>query len=579
MPTWAHVTQWKPDAISKVADMLTKDRNALLTLQEHLDDSATPEEWQGAAARAAQAQLRRYREQLEDLVAGLSAVISRVDGTADIAHSNADAIEAAEEIARIHQFLITDAGAIVDTGVVLETTPQDVLDTRSAVEAELRERVAQVLERADDIDHDLAALMNQVIGGRINDEGATSLAGAAFAGTVQGFTDVPEVPKNGTPTQNAAWWATLTAGEKQWLIRNRADLIGNLNGLPTAARSEANVARLAVQRQLIETLLRHKRALRDDLWPWEVVENHRLDADIANLEAKLAALDNINSIMYRKGELREDRSLITLDLDGERARAAIGEGDVDTADNLAVFTPGMNSTVEGNLDDYVRDMKELKGYSEELLRKNGVDESVAAVTWLDYEPPRADPSEGIEGTTRDRAEVGAHRLASFLDGIEASRSDDVRITTVSHSYGSLTTGLALRETSASDATVFTGSPGTGSANPDGRGHVTPDIGTGDLPPGEKVATDSPTMRVPDGSSYNLSIPDDFVSNSGWHGVNPSLDANITELDSQPTHTPDGQRLHNIGGHSGYTVADGQMSASEYNTAAIIADLPELAIQK
>lgn len=92
-------------------------------------------------------------------------------------------------------------------------------------------------------------------------------------------------------------------------------------------------------------------------------------------------------------------------------------------------------------------------------------------------------------------------------------------------YGSLTTGLALRETStAIDATVFSGSPGTGSVNPHGLGEKTRDTG-------------------------------EFLL------------------------THDGQPLTNIGGHSGYYVKDDLMSASEYSTAAVIAGQPDLAITK
>lgn len=62
----------------------------------------------------------------------------------------------------------------------------------------------------------------------------------------------------------------------------------------------------------------------------------------------------------------------------------------------------------------------------------------------------------------DLATQGADRLSTFLEGINATRSDDTNVTLLGHSYGSLTSGLALQDphTGVDNAVLF-GSPGFG----------------------------------------------------------------------------------------------------------------------
>jgi hypothetical protein len=68
------------------------------------------------------------------------------------------------------------------------------------------------------------------------------------------------------------------------------------------------------------------------------------------------------------------------DLAHDRPRAAIAVGDVDTADHVAVFTPGMESDVAGDLRRYTDDMREMRKTALNELRNAGRDdETVAAV--------------------------------------------------------------------------------------------------------------------------------------------------------------------------------------------------------
>jgi hypothetical protein len=177
------------------------------------------------------------------------------------------------------------------------------------------------------------------------------------------------------------------------------------------------------------------------------------------IDAKLKSLDAIDATMAKR-----DRQLLTLDTTGDRAKAAIAVGNVDTAKHIAVFTPGFTSTVDGSLKGYDNDMQNLNEHSQNISNRFGDGRSVAAVTWIGYEAPQTahvlnpDKSVGSDNL----AKIGAHKLDGFLNGLGAShdlQKQELHLTALGHSYGSLTTGIALQQaTPVHDAVVF-GSPG------------------------------------------------------------------------------------------------------------------------
>ena len=93
-------------------------------------------------------------------------------------------------------------------------------------------------------------------------------------------------------------------------------------------------------------------------------------------------------------------------------------------------------------------------------------DSVSTIAWIGYDPPQisglTDLAGGWAVSHDDVARAGAHDLADFYDGLQAAhQGEPAHLTAIGHSYGSLTTGLALQEPGShgvSDA-VFYGSPG------------------------------------------------------------------------------------------------------------------------
>ena len=145
---------------------------------------------------------------------------------------------------------------------------------------------------------------------------------------------------------------------------------------------------------------------------------------------------------------------------GDRVFAAVASGDVDHAANVAVITPGMGSNVRESLGYYVKRGDNVRAVAYGSLK---VDPSATAtVAWMGYDTP-----DGLlEASNTDRARAGAVSLASFADGLDASRTAEgwpVHLTFLAHSYGSTTGCLAATLTAPGtiDDLVLTGSPGTG----------------------------------------------------------------------------------------------------------------------
>nr|WP_246360864.1 alpha/beta hydrolase [Haloechinothrix aidingensis] len=350
------------------------------------------------------------------------------------------------------------------------------------------------------------------------------------------------LPPPGTaPAQVSEWWHGLSAEEREELIRTEPAAIGNLDGVPYSASHEANVARIPDERERLQSRLDELRAERSELQRGprgsETSEHREYDERIERVENKLDALDALDDQVGR------GRQVLAFDTSGEGVRAAVGLGNVDSADNVGVYTPGMHSAVEDNMSRYIEEVREVQRHADEMLGAdpNRRDETTASVVWMDYHAPQDVGSV----LSRERADAGAERLAEFMDGVQASRTDDPpqRLAGISHSYGSTTMGEALKQTDAADAFIAQGSPGW---------------------------YGSEGLQVPEGDRFNLSADQDAVADLGGmvHGGYPSDDPTVRELSTDDAVTPDtGEPLPGVTGHTGYTEANDGMSTSEYNTAA------------
>ncbi|MEQ4204493.1 alpha/beta hydrolase [Actinopolymorpha sp. B9G3] len=547
MVTYGDVRKWRPKPLDDAERALKRRSDRLLGLSDEFSDMGTPARWIGDAARAAQETRKHITNRMEWLVAGVSATRTALAKAADAIGGLRSGVEEAETLAHKHGFAIGGDGAIADVAPP-QNVPADQRDEvqreRERIWFELRDRVEQILRRASDIDNDLATVLHKVATGQIGDGGATNLAAAAAAGVKRGWLSTVEPPPGkGSPGDNAGWWDTLSADEKNWIIANRPDWIGNRDGIPFTARDQANRRTLAWEKQRLL-------AERNRLSQYARTQ-HARGGSATDVEARLRFLDEkLQSIKAIEGALAKpgERQLLLLDTSPERAEAAVANGNVDKADHVAVFTPGLTSNVGDSLGQYDGNMAQLKYRTEGELGRYGDGGSVATVSWIGYQAPQIGETIGDPNSvvTQGAAERGAAKLAPFLQGIDAARDSDAHVTAIGHSYGSTTTGLALRQNTGVDEAVFLGSPGVGTSNVD-------------------------DLKVPDGHATYIEAKNDPVGDLGRFGKDPTHLPGMGQGSSAEANLPDGRHLSGVTGHTSY-LEDG--STSQYNTSVIVGGMPE-----
>lgn len=365
-------------------------------------------------------------------------------------------------------------------------------------------------------------------------------------------------PKHGSPTDNASWWRSLSPQLQQQVITEHPDWIGNRDGVPFTARDAANRALLSVHRA---RLVAEQERLEPDLAANRLGEAFTHDdaaltqvGDVAALRQvkdKLASLDAIEQTLARAG----DRQLLLLDMSPERAQAAIARGNVDSADNVAVFVPGMTTNVTDYMKGYDKDMDQLQHRAElENKRVNPTqDSTTATVTWIGYQAPQLgwDLIGENSAAGYHAAKAGAEQLVPFLQGIGAARDHDAHLSVLGHSYGSTTAGLALRQNTGVDDAVFFGSPGIGTSHVD-------------------------DLLVPKGHTHYIEARWDAVGDLGRFGIDPShmdgiVHASAKESTVVDPETGETRHFKEVTGHGSYLIDD---STSQYNISVVVAGVPE-----
>ncbi|PRX47755.1 alpha/beta hydrolase family protein [Prauserella shujinwangii] len=552
MVAFGDVRRWRPEPLDEAEQQLKSRCERLLALADEFADMAIPESWTGPAADAAGARRTRLTDRMERLVAGTSAARTALMNAADAVIGLRHAVTEAVELASANGFALAEDGTVRDAApprAVPAGQVDEVQRERQRLRAELVDRVEQIIRRADDIDSDLATVLDRVANGDVGDGGATTLSAAAEAGATQVSLSITEPPAGkGTPGDNAGWWDSLSKTEQRWVIRQHPEWIGNRDGVPFAARDEANRARLVTEKARLQEEARRLRADLDDNVFGGLFTN--ADARLDQVEEKLEAIRAIERTLTRPGE----RQLVLFDTTPERAEAAIATGNVDTADHVAVFTPGLTSNVPDSMAKYDSAMDQLQHRATDELKRYGDGGSVATVTWIGYQAPQNTLGSYLGDDSvlfDDAARAGAEKLTPFLQGIDTARDADAHLTALGHSYGSTTTGFALQQNTGVDDAVFFGSPG---------------IGTGRIE----------DLAVPDGHATYIEAKNDVVGDLGAFGIDPShLDGMRHAESGEARHPEDGRVLAGVTGHSAY-LDDG--STSQYNMSVIVGGMPDRVVQ-
>ncbi|MFG3711530.1 alpha/beta hydrolase [Micromonospora sp. NPDC047730] len=338
-------------------------------------------------------------------------------------------------------------------------------------------------------------------------------------------------PPGATPAAVRAWWAGLTPAQRRWLVAHEAALVGRLDGVPVAARDQANRLLLGARR---EELLAARRRLLERV-PRGPVEL----AGLLRVERALAGLDALTGRLAAGEAPRA--YLLGLDTAGE-GRAVVALGNPDRAARTLTYVPGMTAGLDdapGELGRAARVLSRCADLAPE--------EETAAVLWLDYDAPDFLHEAAWPGQARD-AGPALHR---FQDGLRATHDGPPgRQTVLGHSYGSLVVGTAARDHGlAADALVFVGSPGVGVAH-------AAELG---LPPGQVWASTAPDDVI------RLARPPDELARQALLAASPlggaARLAGWPERElwfgQDPAHPGFGGRTFPSGrrGHTGYWAAD------------------------
>jgi hypothetical protein len=167
--------------------------------------------------------------------------------------------------------------------------------------------------------------------------------------------------------------------------------------------------------------------------------------------------------------------------------------------------------------------------------------------------------------------------AGYYDGITAAHGGaPLNLTAIGHSYGSLTTGLALQQSHGVSTAIFYGSPGVEAATPAQLG----------LAPGRVFVMQAPDDAIawrydapPILRAAAVAIPGPFddvllrvseVTGTVDFGPNPATNPNFTQLATGPTTLPNGMSLEGAHGHSEYPrfPDDGGLRTTNYNIANV-----------
>lgn len=536
--TWGDIKQWSPTTLDTAEADLRKARRSMLDLADELETMGLPKRWHGDASQTSRTRLTNVTEDLKDIVAEVSTAYTAVCDAADGVRGVELAVDAAQEFATLHHLSISADGTVTDKGPAIDTGNEHdnevALDERQGWVTECVDRIEQALRKAGDVDTDLGDVLEKIELNRIH-VGSGGLATASKLGEVEGDLSLLEPPEGATPSDSAAWWATLSPAERGQVIARYPEWIGNRDGVDFTSRDLANRNLLDARRDWVKDRLDDP-----DLTP----------AQRKDLEEEQASIEQIDEMLGRQGV----HQLAGLDFSKGRTEAIVVNGNLDTADQVAVFTPGMTSNVPG-MGGYDTDMAQLKRRMEAILlaegdvNADGSPKTVATVTWMGYQAPQALPDLSV--VSSGQAQTGGESLADFYRGINTSRMGDPDITALGHSYGSTTTGYALQHSNTGvDRTVLFGSPGA-------------------------ATMDIDNYETPQGTTYYAETKNDIVGDIARFGGDPTFLDGVQHLETDADTGPDGRPLARSSGHSEY-LNDG--TTAQHSIAALASGHPEQAIE-
>ena len=462
MATWADIQSWDHNAIIEAEDLIEDEVREAREIIADLEHAANDIRSQGEAPDRMRERLTEIQDKLDSRLnelteyalatAELHGYVSRVVAIRESAH---------EVAAELHE-------TIPEDGVIRPPRRRKNYNpTRDLKYRDLRACIKTAVELATEAETTVGPRYRALAEGQYALSEGRHSESAGLAN---------DADPSWTPEEVSVWWALLSESEREALINKDPEKYGNLNGIDMASRARANELALnghldAAGNRIPGTGLIEKTQNELDELNQEI-ERARSDGQ----EVSSDVLDKQKNLQNRLADLKAIRdqvqgnagaTLLVLEPGelGENVRAAIAIGDVDNAQHVATFVPGMGTNCRDNGRLNVEFAKNIQW----AAQKVGGDEagSVATIAWMGYDaPPDITKTFDPSVMSIDKAEAGAEKLNGFVTGIHSWRSErglDVHQSIIPHSYGSTTAGIAMRDIGEGvvDELVYTGSPGAG----------------------------------------------------------------------------------------------------------------------
>ncbi|GAB2749248.1 hypothetical protein GCM10027039_03760 [Terrabacter koreensis] len=437
----------RPQLLLEVSRRLEERRRRLVVLSELVlwRRSAAPR-WSGAGATAA-------ADRYGTVVAGLGQLASSVAAAGHAVGEASHRLQSALDLVDRADRRAADEGAWVDEDGRLFLPVRASLGDpvgeahRARLDELLRSEVVTCLRQAtqtasrtdEELQHSLLVAARGA--------SSTGAVGPGLAASHLAPSDVLAPPPQAAGVfASAAWWRSLTDEEQRQAIRGRPEWVGPRDGVPAAARHEANL--LLLDRAERAAVARESDARRDGS-PWNARERSRAHEQVDGIRA-------VRDVLARRDG--GPRRLLLVDTRQRDLRAVVAVGDVDRAEHVVTFVGGLSTMVGADLRRYDDTFVRMRSEARAIARG----QDVAVITWMGYDAPQVDEivssiDRNVLNTKVARENAGA--LADFVTGVEAARQRPAHQTVWAHSYGSTLAGFASLRTSRIDDIAVFGAPG------------------------------------------------------------------------------------------------------------------------
>ena len=402
MVAWSDVLNWRADYIEaarqQAEDALRTARAQVAELEDHQRHIQSQGDSISAMRGALGSQQSCLDHGVNYLAEYMLACAEAVDGVRRVKAKVESALEISEEIG----YPIHDDGSVDSFSRKYNHVPGRPLahiqtegDTvAEAKHTELKDCVADALRIADEVDAEFTKRLRRLAMGTFaRAEGRASIS--------------PGLPNDAdeswSPSEVSAWWGALTDEERQACIERDPLKYGNLDGIDMASRDKANRMALygredadgnhvpgtglldEAQAKFDEAKRVYEKNMFNGALSWDEISD--LASAYFRAERDLEDLQKIDEhLRTKQASDGTPLSLLALDTSGEQVKAAVAVGDVDHAQHVANFTPGMGTNVRDSLDNYV-DVADRMRDNTEVVAEGIKKKDVAVVAWLDYDAP------------------------------------------------------------------------------------------------------------------------------------------------------------------------------------------------